>query len=86
MKVIKVKGTKDEILVKRIGERIFHLRKEKKFNSVELAAKANINPASLSNIENGKRSTSVVMLNQICNAMGITLKQFFYDESFNSKI
>lgn len=69
-----------------VGHRIAWLRKNQGLKLKDLAGKARIHPTALSNIESGVRSTSIIMLNSICNGLDITLYNFFNDESFNYKI
>lgn len=69
-----------------VGKRVTELRQQKKLYVKDLAEQSGINPGALSNIEHGKRSTSIIMLNSICKALGITLYNFFKHEMFDVKI
>ena len=64
-----------------IGKRIRNLRKLKNMKVKELAQKAYISQPYLSDIENGRTTPSLDKLTTICDALGITLADFFGYES-----
>jgi transcriptional regulator with XRE-family HTH domain len=64
-----------------IGKRIRNLRKSKNMKVKELAQKAYISQPYLSDIENGRTTPSLDKLTTICDALGITLAEFFGYES-----
>ena len=60
-----------------IGTNIRKLRNGKKLSQEELAFKAEIDRSYLSEIENGYKNLSVVMLDQIATALGVKITQLF---------
>jgi len=61
----------------RIGERIKTLRQSKGLSQRQLAMEANKDPQSLERVENGKTCPSVYYLKEICDALGVSLEEFF---------
>ena len=59
------------------GERIKELRKKHSLSQERLALNAGITPAYLGLLERGKRNATVVTIERICGALGITLNEFF---------
>jgi|SRR5690625_3074664 len=66
-----------------IGERIRILREEKKLSARKLADMANLDPSQISKIEQGISKPSIDALNRICNAFGISMSEFFSENSFD---
>ncbi|HEX6594167.1 MAG TPA: helix-turn-helix transcriptional regulator [Bacillota bacterium] len=62
-----------------IGKRIRNLRQAKGLNVTQLAKKAYISQTYLSDIETGRTAPSLDKLNIICEALDISLSQFFGD-------
>jgi len=60
-----------------IGTNIRKLRNSKKLSQEELAFRAEIDRSYLSEIENGYKNLSVVMLDQIAAALGAKITQLF---------
>ncbi|MBO6046272.1 MAG: helix-turn-helix transcriptional regulator [Erysipelotrichaceae bacterium] len=65
-----------------VGERIKTLRRKYHMTQAELATAAEADRSYVSNIENGQRNASLTFLYRICQTFGITLREFFEDESF----
>lgn len=63
-----------------IGNRIKELRKQKKWTINELSEKAGVSRAYLCNIENNTCNCTVGILKLICNALEISMKDFFNEE------
>lgn len=63
-----------------VGKKIKELRKQKKWSQEKLAAEAGISQSALSAIERGIKQPTVETLNHICNALNITLVDFFSEE------
>lgn len=75
------------LTIEAIGNRIQTIRKELNLTSVELAQRVKISQPYLSKLEQGKQPISVDILINICDVFGITLEQFFIQESdFNEMI
>ncbi|SRR5690606_9230015 len=60
-----------------IGSRIRNLRIAKDWKVSELAKKAYISQSYLSDIEKGRTAPSLDKLSSICEALGISLSEFF---------
>lgn len=60
-----------------IGMRIKELRQSMDITQEELALNAEINRSYINQIENGKRNISIVTINKISNALGVSLNEFF---------
>ncbi len=66
-----------------IGHRIKQIRIAKGLQGIQLAEKAGITNVYLSYLESGTKIPSIVTLQKICDALGITLAEFFMDENAN---
>ena len=62
---------------KQLGDKIQRVRKSQKINQEELASKAGIQTATLSNIERGETDTSVYTIFKIASALRIHIKELF---------
>ncbi|GGK32995.1 XRE family transcriptional regulator [Caldalkalibacillus thermarum] len=60
-----------------IGKRIRELRLSKDMKVIELAKKAHISQPYLSDIEKGRTTPSIDKLSALCDALGISLGEFF---------
>lgn len=71
-----------------IAERIIQLRTEKGYSTNKLSQLAEIAQATLREIEIGQKSPNIITLEKICNALEISLADFFSEdkESDSSKI
>lgn len=68
-----------------IGKRIKELRIIKKdMSQEELASLIGWDRTYISRVESGKQNITIDNLNQICNALDVTLYEFF--KSFNTKL
>lgn len=65
-----------------IGTRIKELRKERSLSQENLALLANLDRTYIASVEKGRRNVSIVNIEKIANAMGISLYQFFNSETF----
>lgn len=63
-----------------IGERLREIRKSKNMTLGEIAKKINSSSGFLSDIENNKSVPSISKLEDICNALNISLETFFKNE------
>jgi transcriptional regulator with XRE-family HTH domain len=61
----------------KVGERIKVLRTERGLSQRQLAIEAHKDPQSLERVENGKTIPGTYYLKQVCDALGITLEEFF---------
>jgi transcriptional regulator with XRE-family HTH domain len=67
----------DEALLKRLGEHIRLLRKERQLSLRDLAFKIGMEPSNLSVIENGKSNPQILTYARIASALGIGLTELF---------
>lgn len=66
----------------KVGERITYFRQKKNITVNKLANLAGVSQSYLRDIEHGNKQPTVEYLSYICNALGITISQFFdYDET-----
>lgn len=59
------------------GKRLKQLREAKNYTQEYIANSIDIRTASISDFENNKVSIKINTLNEICNLLGITMKDFF---------
>ena len=59
------------------GNRIRALRNERSLSQERLALNAGITPAYLGLVERGKRNATVATVERVCDAMNISLSEFF---------
>lgn len=68
-----------------LGQRVHQLRTERKLSQEQLALRSNITPTYLGLIERNVKNPTVKVVEQLCNAMNISLADFFqsaqYDDS-----
>lgn len=67
-----------------LGKRLRELRKRKGINQEKLAEFINVEPATISNIENGKNYPSMINLENILNVLDVTFMEVFDFEHKNS--
>ena len=67
-----------------LPDRIKYLRKEKGYSVTKLAYIAGVSQSYLRDVELGKKNPTVNTLTLICDALGITLKDFFDDSITDS--
>lgn len=60
-----------------LGKRLRELRKRKGLNQEQLAEMISVEPATISNIENGKNYPSIINLENIINALGTSFVEVF---------
>jgi len=60
-----------------IGARIKEIRLVRNYSQRQLALKANKDPQSLERVENGKSCPTIFYLAEICEALEISLHDFF---------
>ena len=68
---------------KRIGAFIAQCRKEKNLTQTQIAERLGITNQAVSKWENGKGMPDVSLLQPLCDALDISLNEFFDDESFH---
>ena len=60
-----------------LGQRLRELRKRRGLKQDELAEKIDVDPATISNIENGKNYPSLINLENILNVLDCTFAEVF---------
>lgn len=69
----------------KIGKFITELRKEKNMTQKELADILGVSDRAISNWENGRRLPDYSVLSDLCNALSITINEFFIGERIPDK-
>ena len=64
-------------LLQNLGQRIRALRKDAKLTQAQLSEKANISVYYMGEIERSEASPSLSTLNDIANALGVTITEMF---------
>ena len=64
-----------------IGEKITYYRKKKNYSVNKLANLAGISQSYLRDIELGNKNPTIEFLSYICEALNISLKDFFDDDT-----
>lgn len=59
-----------------VGNRIRYLRKQRGISQEKLALIAGIDRTYLAGIESGKRNATIISLEKIINALGVSMKDF----------
>lgn len=67
----------------KIGQRIKQLRETADLSQKDLAYTADLDRSYIASVENGQRNISIVNIEKIAKALGVTLKEFFNDIEFN---
>lgn len=65
------------MIQEKVGQRIRELRRQLGISQEELASRANLDRTYITSVERGKRNISVVNLEKLANALGVSLKTFF---------
>lgn len=60
------------------GQRLKELRKKKKWSLLELSIRADINHNYLSDLENGRRNPSLMILDKLAMSFNITLSELLF--------
>ena len=60
-----------------LGKRLRELRQERAFSQEQVAHIAEITPAYLGQVERGTKNITVYTLEKVCNALNISLAEFF---------
>ena len=73
-----------EVILMDIGNRIKHFREQKNYTINKLANKAGVSQSYLRDVELENKNPTLSFLSLICDALDISLKDFFSDESETS--
>lgn len=72
--MIKSFSSKEKGFLKKLGENLRKLRNQRGISQEELAYSASIDRTYLSDIENGKKSATIIVLNRIADALRVNIK------------
>ena len=67
----------------KIGQRIKELREASSMSQKDLSYAADLDRSYIASVENGQRNVSIVNIEKIANALGVTLKKFFNNAEFD---
>lgn len=70
---------------KTIGLRIKELRANASITQEELAFRAELDRTYINSVENGRRNISIINLEKIASALGVSIKEFFNSSRFEGK-
>ena len=68
----------------KIGIRIKELRKQNNMSQKDLAYSADLDRSYIASVENGQRNISIVNIEKVSIALGVTVKEFFNNDRFNN--
>ena len=71
------KNRREIDLLSMLGLHILELRQDRKMSQIVLAARAKLSKTYLSDLENGRRKPSAVILLRIADALQITVDELF---------
>jgi transcriptional regulator with XRE-family HTH domain len=66
----------------KIGQRIKNLREQARMSQKDLSYAADLDRSYIASVENGQRNVSIVNIEKIAKALGVTVKVFFNDNDF----
>lgn len=69
---------------RKLGERIKELRELLEVSQKDLSFKADLDRSYIASIESGHRNVSIINIEKIAIALGITMKEFFNNEKFEN--
>lgn len=68
----------------KIGTRIKELREIAKMSQKDLAYTSDLDRSYIASVENGQRNISIVNIEKVAQALGVTLKEFFTNDRFDN--
>ena len=68
----------------KIGQRIRELREAQSMSQKDLSFAADLDRSYIASVENGQRNISIVNIEKIATALGVSLKEFFNDGEFDN--
>jgi transcriptional regulator with XRE-family HTH domain len=68
----------------KIGGRIKTLRELANMSQKDLSFSADLDRSYIASVENGQRNISIVNIEKIATALGVSLKDFFSDGEFDN--
>lgn len=67
----------------KIGQRIKELREEQGMSQKDLSYAADLDRSYIASVENGQRNISIVNIEKIAIALGVSLKELFNNVKFS---
>jgi len=67
-----------------IGNRIKELREIKQMSQKDLAFASDLDRSYIASVENGQRNISIVNIEKLAIALGVSLKDFFDSDKFDN--
>jgi len=67
-----------------IGNRIKELREIKQMSQKDLAFASDLDRSYIASVENGQRNISIVNIEKLAIALGVSLKDFFNSDKFDN--
>lgn len=68
----------------KIGNRIKELREQSSMSQKDLAYSADLDRSYIASVENGQRNISIINIEKVSTALGVTLKDFFNNDKFDN--
>ncbi|MDE0472815.1 MAG: helix-turn-helix transcriptional regulator [Ekhidna sp.] len=68
----------------KIGNIIKELRQLKQMSQKDLAYDSNLDRSYIASVENGQRNISVINIEKLAVALGVSLKEFFNSKKFEN--
>jgi len=68
----------------KIGQRIKELREAQGMSQKDLSYAADLDRSYIASVENGQRNISIVNIEKIATALGVTIKEFFKSKTFEN--
>lgn len=68
----------------KIGARIKELREIKNMSQKDLAYSADLDRSYIASVENGQRNISIINIEKVSIALGVSLKEFFNNDKFDN--
>lgn len=69
----------------KLGLRIKAIRETAAMSQKDLAYSADLDRSYIASVESGQRNVSIVNIEKIATALGVSVKKFFEDNSFDEK-
>jgi transcriptional regulator with XRE-family HTH domain len=60
---------------RKLGENIRKIREEKQMTQIELCRKLSVDRAYMSNVENGKKNPTLLTMEKIAKALGVSIEE-----------
>ena len=67
----------------KIGIQIKELREEQNMSQKDLAYTSDLDRSYIASVESGQRNVSIINIERIASALGLTLKGFFNNDRFD---